>query len=120
MYSPEPVAKAILYAAEHKRRSITVGGTGKFQVLGATMLPWLFDRVAAAMEPALLDKTDPAPSTQGNLRKTHSRDGHVEGRQHGRGFSLFTAAGRHRWTAFGIVAALAAAGAGALVSRERL
>lgn len=56
-YAPDLVAKAILYAAEHPRREITVGGIGAFEILGAKLLPQLADRVSAWYRPHLVDRT---------------------------------------------------------------
>lgn len=45
VYHPEVVAKAILYAAEHPKRHITVGGAGLAQTTLARFFPGLADRV---------------------------------------------------------------------------
>ena len=111
LYAPDVVARAILYAAEHPRRAVTVGGIGKLQVLGATMLPALFDRLAVGMAPVLARPNDPARKSAGNLYQPQGDNGAEEGRQHGRHFSLFTVANRHRWRSAGVAAGLAAAGA---------
>lgn len=62
-YAPEIVAKTILFAAEHPRREITVGGVGAFEILGARLLPRLADRVAAWYRPYLIDRRNPPPAT---------------------------------------------------------
>ena len=56
-YSPDLVARAILFAAEHPRREITIGGVGAFEILGAKLLPWLADRISAWYRPYLIDPT---------------------------------------------------------------
>lgn len=116
IYAPETVARAILDAAQHERRSITVGAAGKLQVLGATMLPNLFDRIAATMAGKLLDKNTPVPEREGNLYEPQGNDGNVEGRQKGRGFSVFTTARTHGRSVFAGLVTLAAVGAVAAVS----
>lgn len=107
IYAPETVARAILAAAQRPHRSITVGFGGKFQVLGATVLPWLFDQVAARMAGTFINYDEPVPDTPGNLYKPQGKDGRVEGEQKGRSFSLFTSAHLHPWATLGAVAAVA-------------
>ena len=94
IYDPQLVAGAILHAAQHHRRSITVGGAGKIQVLGATILPALYDKIASKMGSALVDKEKPVGMKKGNLYQPQGNDGRVEGRQEGRNFSLFTILGK--------------------------
>ena len=48
IYAPEEVALAILYAAQHPKRDIYVGGAGKMLVLFAAHAPRLFDRFSEA------------------------------------------------------------------------
>lgn len=62
-YVPDTVAKAILFAAEHPRREITVGGFGAFEILGAKLFPQLADRLSAWYRPYLIDRSRrPPPS----------------------------------------------------------
>ena len=107
LYAPDVTARAILDAAQHKRRSITVGGAGKLQVLGATILPGLFDQIASRMGPMLIDYDKPVADKEGNLYEPQGNDGKTEGRQHGRHFSTFSIANRHRTALLGIGTALA-------------
>lgn len=111
IYAPELVANAILDAAQNRRRAITVGGGGKFQVLGAVLLPSLFDKIAVNMAGTLVDRDQPAKNVEGNLYAPQGNDGRTEGRQKGRHFSAFTAARRHGWVTAGVLAAVGAAGA---------
>ncbi|MGN6278923.1 MAG: SDR family oxidoreductase [Sphingomonas sp.] len=55
VYAPELVADAILYAAEHPRRTITVGGKGRAQVLVGQYFPWLVDKLTPLMRRVLFD-----------------------------------------------------------------
>jgi len=119
LYAPEVTARAILHAAQHRRRSVTVGGGGKLQVLGATILPNLFDRIASRMAPTLIDYDTPIGDKEGNLHAPQGNDGEAEGRQHGRHFSTFTSAGRHPLAALGLGAALAGGAAALLVRAAR-
>ena len=118
IYAPDVVARAILDAAQQQRRDVVVGGAGKFQIFGSHAFPRLFDKIAATMADKLVDRDTPVPEQEGNLRHPQGNDGDVEGRQHGRHFSVTTAAGRHRWATLGGVAALVAAGTWA-VARGR-
>jgi len=45
VYAPEPVANAILYAAEHPIRDIVVGGSGQIMITGGKLAPRLTDRI---------------------------------------------------------------------------
>jgi short-subunit dehydrogenase len=54
---PERVAAAILDAAVHPRREVTVGVAGRAQVLLGTQFPALFERIAPALMPLLFDPT---------------------------------------------------------------
>ncbi|MFZ3483432.1 SDR family oxidoreductase [Sphingomonas sp. 3-13AW] len=118
LYAPALVAKAILDAAQHPRRSVTVGGVGKIQVLGAALMPLLFDRIASNMGPLLADPARPVPEIAGNLYAPDGKDGRIEGEQKGRSLSAFTAARTHPGAALGIGAVLGAA-AGFLAMRSR-
>lgn len=124
VYAPELVADAILHAAEQPRRSITVGGAGRFQVFGATVFPKLFDQIGSRMVPLLLDRTIHVPQTEGSLHQPGS-DGRVEGEQKGSPVSAYTAAqtnpllvaGGLALLAIGAASAVAAMPAKALLSR---
>ncbi|HET8977003.1 MAG TPA: SDR family oxidoreductase [Solirubrobacteraceae bacterium] len=47
MYQPEVAAKAIHYAAHHKRRQVYVGIPTVMNILGERLAPWLLDRYLA-------------------------------------------------------------------------
>lgn len=117
VYAPELVAGAILAAAQSPHRSITVGFSGKFQVLGATMLPWLFDQIAARMSGTLIDFDEPIGDSKGNLYAPQGDNGRVQGRQKGRRFSAFTSAHLHPWATLGAAAAVGAVGAWLVAGR---
>lgn len=63
-YDPQLVADAILHAAQHPLREITVGGAGRAQVLFATFFPALFEKLATQATKGIVDKskTQPGPS----------------------------------------------------------
>lgn len=95
IYSPELVADAVLHAARHQRRSITVGGGGRLQVAGSVLAPGAFDQIGARMLPLLVEARRPEPPGPGNLDAPSDGPRSVEGRQKGRRHSLYTAAVLH-------------------------
>jgi NAD(P)-dependent dehydrogenase (short-subunit alcohol dehydrogenase family) len=119
LYAPSLVADAILEAAQHPRRSVTVGGLGKVQVLGAQLMPLLFDRVASRMGVLLADPRRPVPMKAGNLFAPDGKDGQTEGEQKGRPISAFTAARTLPGVALGVLALLGSAASLAATRRRR-
>ena len=120
IYAPELVADAILFAAEHSRRQIYVGGYGFMLSTLARLLPRATDRI---ME-LLLVRTQQSPDDPGdpaardNLYEPR-KDGRVEGSQDFavKRHSLFLEAQKHPWLTVGILGSgLLAAGA----ARRRL
>ena len=71
------------------------------------MFPHLFDKIAATMADQLVEKTQPISDQEGNLYEPQGNDGRVEGRQHGRHFSVTTRSGRHPWLSAGAIATIA-------------
>ena len=118
VYDPEIVARAILDAAEHVRRDVTVGGVGRSQVLLGTHFPALLDRIAPLLMPMLSDPSRPAtrsdalfgPSTAGEERS---------GIQSGRKTSLYTAAERHPAIVQAAILGAVAAFGGMMLARRR-
>jgi NAD(P)-dependent dehydrogenase (short-subunit alcohol dehydrogenase family) len=119
MYAPEVVAEAIVAAVQHEHRAVTVGGTGKLQVLGANLFPQLFDQLASRMGPALTDRSQPQPAIEGNLFAPQGKDGQTDGDQKGRRISGFTAASLNPIASVGIVTAATLVGV-ALVAGDRI
>ena len=120
MYAPELVADAILFAAEHPRRQIYVGGYGFMLSVLARLFPRITDRV---MEVALVGAQQAPghpgqPAARDNLFAP-KEDGRVEGTQpfFVKRFSLFLEAQKHPLAAGALGAA--AAGAAALYVRSR-
>lgn len=106
LYAPSVVAGAILRAAQRPHRTITVGGVGRAQVLFATTLPRLYDRLAPLTVPWLVDRSLPVGPVQGNLETPDPRrELMIEGDQKGRAFSLYTQArARPRWFGAALIA----------------
>lgn len=114
VYDPVLVSDAILHACEHARRSITVGGAGRLQVLLGTHFPWVLDKLGARMTTRLTEpgKGNDEPGAlfapkPGGARE-HSQD------QPGRKVSLYTAGQLHP-VAAGALGFTATAGAVALM-----
>lgn len=93
IYAPELVADAILNAAEHPRREITVGGFGRLQVLLGLHFPWAYELLAPKGADAILsDPNRKQPPT--NLWE--GRGGSERSGEHAaKGFSLYTKAVEH-------------------------
>lgn len=113
VYAPEVVARAILHAATHKVRSVTVGGAGRAMVGGAQLMPSLMDRVFGWSMPRVQQSND--PKTPGD----NLFEGQSEGRLYrrkgaGRPFSAYTTAVRRSGLSASVLG-LAAVGATALV-----
>jgi len=94
IYDPELVADAILDAAVHPRRDVTVGGGGRAQVLLSVHFPRLLDRFGHLMEPLLRDRARPDVEAD-NLDAPKGDEQERSTDQTGRKTSLYTAAGRH-------------------------
>lgn len=60
LYAPEVVAKAILYAAEHPMRELTVGGSGRILEALDHWLPGIADRIMARLLPKTQQSRRPA------------------------------------------------------------
>ena len=112
IYDPRLVADAVLFAAEHPKRTLYVGGFGYFESLLGRMFPALTDRIMAAImvraQQAPEDPTDPA--RRDNLYEPRP-DGAIEGSQraHVRRQSLFLEAQKHPLVAAGILGGAAVA-----------
>lgn len=59
MYAPEVVARAILHAAEHPLREVTVGGSGRLLETLDRWLPGLTERVIARVLPSRQQRQEP-------------------------------------------------------------
>jgi short-subunit dehydrogenase len=88
VYDPQLVANAILTAAVHPTREITVGGFGRAQVLFGVHFPSLFGKLAPIISKLFVDPTraQPGPSALSTSRG----DGHARsGETHGLRLSLY-------------------------------
>ena len=118
-YAPEIVAKAILFAAEHARREITVGGVGALQIAGAKLLPKLADHISAGFKPYLTDRTR-RPSGTNNLFTAGTGGRERSERPPSLAHSIYTDARLSGgWTTRFIVLGLAALGIGYIARAGR-
>lgn len=90
-YDPELVADAILHAAVHPAREMTIGGVGRAQTLFAAHFPALFERLAPAVIPLLLDRSR-APALRDNLHTAGTDGKERSATERGRRMSLYTSA----------------------------
>jgi hypothetical protein len=117
-YAPDTVADAILFAAQHARREITVGGAGALQIAGARLLPKLADYISARFKPYLSDPKYP-PSGTNNLFTAGTGGRERSGRESALTRSIYTDAElRGGWTTRLIVLGLAALAVG-YIARTR-
>ena len=105
VYDPILVAEAILDAAQHVRRDVTVGGVGRLQVLVGTHFPALLDAMSSLLVPATFDP-DEAKTKTSSIFEPRQPGQERSGRQAGRRTSLYALAQPHP----------AAVGAAALIS----
>jgi short-subunit dehydrogenase len=97
-YDPQLVADAILHAAEHPTRNLTVGGVGRAQVLFRQLFPALFEALGPLAGKAAVDqsKEQPGPS---NLFEAGPAGEERSGEHPSRlRHSIYTAAAKHPGT----------------------
>ena len=119
VYAPEVAARAVHWAAHHRRREVYVGLPAVYTILGNKIAPWLAERYLARTavdsqqtgEPIPADRPDnlfePVPHNDG-------AHGPFEERSHARSPQFW--ATRHRWALAAGAAAAAAAAATALAA----
>ncbi len=78
VYEPEEVAYAILHAAEHQQRDITVGGGGKFMTASSKVAPGMMDWLSEKLMPKQQVKDRPSQHRRSAL---HQAGG--QGKVHG-------------------------------------
>lgn len=72
VYAPELVADAILYAAQHPKRDVFVGGAAKMNSSGARFLPRAFDKYVTAT--MFRNQKSEAPTDPGRRDALHKPD----------------------------------------------
>lgn len=120
VYAPEDVARAILYAAEHPKRSIHVGGAGKIMGIAEKLIPALNDKASSVMIKSQFDDggDNTAGGAEANSLWQAGQDGNVRGHHASIRRSIFTNAELHPAFTWSIVA-LAASGLGLAFARKR-
>lgn len=121
VYAPEVVADAILHAATHKVRDITVGAAGRIMVGTAVSAPKLADRFFAWSMPRA-QRTD-KPRTEDDNLFSPARDEEMyrPDKGPGRRFSVYTSAQKRPGLATATAGlGVAAVGAAALAAARRL
>ena len=118
IYAPEEVANAILHAAEHPQRDIIIGGGGRMMNVTQKIAPGLMDWINEKFMISQQFKDRPASQKEGSLHK-HGKDGKIHGDHEGHVMktSLYTRAAMH--PVLTSAAAVAAAGAIALLSNRK-
>ncbi len=117
VYAPEDVARTILFAAEHPRRALHVGGAGKILGIFSRLTPALVDTASSLLIKSQL-KDDPSQPGKDSLWQGGA-DGHVRGGQSGIRRSVYTAATVNPVATAAIIAAGAAIGIGIIAKRSR-
>ena len=109
-YQPSVVAKAILHCAEHRERSITVGGGGRLIEAVETFAAGLLDRYfvkTPGSQSTDQPKSDSAPANlESPIPGTNTAEGHFPARS----FSVYTSLRTRPRLAMGLGAAVGAAG----------
>ena len=122
MYDPRLVADAILFAAQHPRRQLYVGGSGFIQLLLARLFPRITDRIMElTLVRAQQSQTDAGdPAMRDNLFEP-KKDGLEEGTQDFavKRYSLFLEAQKRPLAASAILGAGALATAVAVRARRK-
>ena len=92
VYAPEDVASAILYAAEHSKRSIHVGGAGKIMSIADKLMPGLNDKASSIMINSQFSEgaDNSAGGSEANSLWQPGQDGHVRGNHASIRRSVFT------------------------------
>jgi len=121
IYQPEVAARAVAWAADHRRREVYVGLPSVYTILGNKVAPWLAERYLArtAYDSQQVDGA-PVGTRPSNLFAPVEGDPGAHGRfddqAHPRSPQLFLTRNRH-W--LGLTALAGAAAAGFLAQRRR-
>ncbi len=123
IYQPEVAARAVAWAADHRRREVYVGFPSVYTILGNKLGPWLAERYLArtAYDSQQVDG-QPVGERPSNLFAPLEEDPGAHGRfdeqAHSRSPQLFLTKNR-RWLGLGAAMAGAGAAAAGLLARGR-
>ena len=108
VYTPETVAEAILYCAEHPERDVYIGGGGKALAVSGHYAPRLTDKLMEAMMFDMQQSDRPAPHNRVDSLYTPSADGRERGEYSGHvsESSVYTKASLHPLIAGSVIAGL--------------
>lgn len=106
LYAPEVVADAILHAAEHEVRDITVGSAGRIIAGSVAIAPSIADRVLARLAPPLQKSRHPLTATDNLFAPVREEQVHSPYAS-GRRFSAYTSARKNPGAAAGVAAVAA-------------
>jgi NAD(P)-dependent dehydrogenase (short-subunit alcohol dehydrogenase family) len=109
IFEPEVAARAIYWAATHRRRELWVGWPAVQAILGTRVLPWLLDRILAATAVEGQQTDQPLPANRrDNLWEPVPGDHGVHGRFDAQAlaWSAQLWLTTHRWVAFAVAIAL--------------
>jgi short-subunit dehydrogenase len=79
IYAPELVAESIVFAAQHPKRDVYVGGHSKFSSVGESTMPRALDRIMRAL--LFKQQQSDVPSAPGRRDALHSPDASHELRE---------------------------------------
>ena len=118
VYDPQLVADAILHCAVHPKREITVGGSGRAQVLAYQHFKGLMQKIAPKMAEGFVDrsKEQPGPS---NLWEGAQAGRVHSGEKTPKPFSVYTSAMKHPAVATAVAAGVVGGAAWLLGRRDR-
>jgi short-subunit dehydrogenase len=120
VYQPEVAARAIVWAAEHRRREIYVGVPTVYTILGNKVAPWLAERYLARTAYDSQQTDQPLNGRRSNLFDPLEEDpgahGPFDSKAHKR--SLQAALARHRGWLAPLGAAAVAGAVGAVLQRR--
>lgn len=110
LYDPTVAAKTILYSAEHPRRDLIIGGSGKMAILGEKFLPWFTDFMMKRFLFGMQKTRGPRREVD-SLHETPRHQPRERGEQdfYVAGTSIYTWTQTHRQLTAAIFASLAAA-----------
>jgi NAD(P)-dependent dehydrogenase (short-subunit alcohol dehydrogenase family) len=116
VYQPELAARAVHWAAHHRRREVYVGRSTAYTIIGSKLAPWLAERYLARTAIDGQQTDEPAGERPDNLFEPIACDegarGRFDGEAGGRSLQLWATTHR-RWLAgAGALAAATAAGLG--------
>src|SRR5919199_597049 len=115
IYQPEVAARAIVWAAGHRRREVWVGGSTVATIIGNSLAPSLVDRYLGRTNVKAQQTNEPVPPNRPDylfapLPGDHGAHGRFDDKAHGRSVQLWASTHRRSLLAGACVAAAAIGG----------